>query len=49
VIQIEVPDVGQGYVPYVAREASSGCLEASGAPDPPVRPSSWGVIKSLYQ
>jgi hypothetical protein len=46
VIQIVVPDVGQGYEPYVARETNSGCLESSEAP-PDV--ASWGVIKVLYR
>lgn len=46
VLEIEVPEVGQGYVPTVVRETDSGCLESSDASDDPL---SWGVIKILYR
>jgi hypothetical protein len=49
VLQIVVPDLGQGYEPYVAREASSGCLDSSDVPESSEAAVSWGVIKTLYQ
>jgi hypothetical protein len=49
VLQIEVPDVGQGYVPYVAREESSGCLESSDVLEPITETVTWSTIKTFYQ
>ena len=48
--QIEVPDLGQGYVPVLAGQQSFGCLETAGAPeDPPANRDTWGRIKAGYR
>ncbi len=49
VLEITVPDVGQGLGPFVADRASYGCLEAAVVPESPAEPVSWGVIKTLYR
>ena len=48
VLQIEVPDVGQGYQPAVALQEADGCLESAAAPEPETK-STWGTIKSVYR
>jgi len=49
--QIEVPDLGQPYVPYVAAQNRYGCLETSDVPEeePPADRRSWGKIKAGYR
>ena len=49
VLMIEVPDVGQTYIPYVAGQDSSGCLNGTGAPEPPGTPTTWATLKALYR
>ncbi len=48
VVEIVVPDVGQPLEPFVARQASHGCLETAEIPEL-AEPSSWGTIKAFYQ
>jgi len=49
--QIEVPDVGQPYIPFVAEQAIYGCLESTSVP--PVEwladRHTWGWIKARYR
>lgn len=49
VLEIEVPDVGQGLEPYAARVTDSDCLETSYAPGWAQAPVSWGVVKTHYR
>ncbi len=48
--QIDVPDVGQGYEPYIADQRSTGCLEPGSLPDDfRAEVGNWGKIKSMYR
>ncbi len=47
--EIEVPDLGQGYVPSVGEILDSGCLDATSIPEGPEPPSSWSLLKVLYR
>lgn len=50
VLQIEVPDLGQGYVPVLADQQSFGCLETASAPvEPPTESATWGNVKARYR
>ena len=49
VLEITVPDVGQGPEPAVLEQASYGCLEAAVVPGQPAERLHWGVIKARYQ
>ena len=48
-LQIEIPDLGQGYVPFVAGQTISGCLETAGLLEPVQRILTWGAIKTHYR
>ncbi|MBU1699735.1 MAG: hypothetical protein KJ970_19225 [Candidatus Eisenbacteria bacterium] len=53
VLQIDVPDVGQGYEPVVALQNTEGCLESASAPgegqEPEPMSTRWGTIKAMYR
>jgi len=46
---IEVPDVGQGYVPRVGAIADSGCLDATAVPEPTEPARSWSALKARFR
>jgi hypothetical protein len=49
VLMIEVPDVGQTYVPFVAGQSASGCLNQTGAEGGSPDPVTWAQVKALYR
>lgn len=49
--QLEIPDLGQPYIPRVGEQHSSSCLEAAGVSQegPTATKRSWGRIKLGYR
>ncbi|HOX24439.1 MAG TPA: hypothetical protein PLL30_01620 [Candidatus Krumholzibacteria bacterium] len=47
--EVEVPDLGQGYVPVVGEIADSGCLEATAVPEEPAPARSWSALKIRFR
>ncbi len=50
-LQIEIPDMGQPYVPRVEAQFRTDCLESAGVSEetPPAARLSWGRIKMGYR
>jgi hypothetical protein len=47
--QVEVPDLGQGYVPELGEIWDSDCLDPTGLPGSPELPICWSSVKVLYR
>jgi hypothetical protein len=49
ILPITIPDLGQGYEPYVAEQHRTNCLWTSAVPEPPESLPTWGALKAMYR